>query len=1072
MHSIAEKNLVSTNNAIQLDEDNLELAVDAFIRAINIAKNVFHGLYIGAGASITSGMPSAQRCIWEWKRDIFLTNNPGLKEQFSELSLESVKARVQTWLDKQGGYPLNDNAEEYKFYIEKCYPISNSRRAFFQEHVRKANPFIGYKLLCLLAEERIFNTVFTPNFDSLVAKAAANFDITPIEVGIDTQGRLPRTVDNKEFLIVSMHGDYRYDELKNTEAELKQQEKALKEKLVEFSKDSPLIVMGYSGRDQSVMDAFVEAYSQPGTGALYWCGTGDLSIPPHIKNLLMMARSKGRTAYYISTTGFDDVMQRLAHHCLEGEMLNKAKALIDEMGVHKEGIKTPFSPIQGAPIGLIKSNAFEIDPPAEIFQCEVSGWPEEKRWGWLDNILDGRNVVAAPAANNKLLFWGNIDQVKDAFGERLKGAIERAPVTNKDLVHEDGKVCSLIRRAVVSALAAKAGLRSDENYEIWENYSYKSYSHQGVKYYYFSSALLYVRNIGRKLFIVVTPSIRILDGEGQLAPTDFSKIKKNEELSGQYNKQYNEALNKWAKALFSGPESWAKIEFPEGIASSTVFRIRRSPILAQINSTAPDAKRITIDSRFQGLIRHQGLEVTEPKLLFSNKAANGSVKDPHPIRGILDNKPHDFGLTLSGLMPSIKVGIICPRSDSAKLSNALQTIKSIHKPQDKERDYLFDFPGFEVAFSTPIEIAQYGGSGWHECLPPENSNPMTASREAAQSIIRAIDELSASQKVSVIAILIPDKWKVFWNYRTETESFDLHDFVKAYAVQKGIATQFIEEETFRHPNQCRVWWWLSLALYAKSMRTPWILDGMDKETAYVGLGFSIDHMAPKGSQVTLGCSHLYSHQGQGLQYRLTRLEDPIIRGRNAFMSLEDARRLGEKVRELFFEERMRLPNRVVLHKNTPFLADEKKGLIEGLSGVNHIDLVQVEIDSALKYMSSYVSGNTIQEGMYPVKRGTVLRIDDYSALSWVHGSTQLTGGRTYYQGKRRIPAPMRIRKFAGDGDLSLLVSEIMGLSKMNWNTFDLYTQLPASIESSGQIAKIGNLLGRFRDISYDYRLFM
>lgn len=58
------------------------------------------------------------------------------------------------------------------------------------------------------------------------------------------------------------------------------------------------------------------------------------------------------------------------------------------------------------------------------------------------------------------------------------------------------------------------------------------------------------------------------------------------------------------------------------------------------------------------------------------------------------------------------------------------------------------------------------------------------------------------------------------------------------------------------------------------------------------------------------------------------------------------------------------------------------------------------------------------------------------------------------------------------GDLNLLVSEIMGLSKMNWNTFDLYTQLPATIESSGQIAKIGNLLGRFRDVSYDYRLFM
>ena len=31
---------------------------------------------------------------------------------------------------------------------------------------------------------------------------------------------------------------------------------------------------------------------------------------------------------------------------------------------------------------------------------------------------------------------------------------------------------------------------------------------------------------------------------------------------------------------------------------------------------------------------------------------------------------------------------------------------------------------------------------------------------------------------------------------------------------------------------------------------------------------------------------------------------------------------------------------------------------------------------------------------------------------------------------------------------------------MNWNTFDLYTKLPATLASSGEIAKIGSLLQR------------
>ena len=43
---------------------------------------------------------------------------------------------------------------------------------------------------------------------------------------------------------------------------------------------------------------------------------------------------------------------------------------------------------------------------------------------------------------------------------------------------------------------------------------------------------------------------------------------------------------------------------------------------------------------------------------------------------------------------------------------------------------------------------------------------------------------------------------------------------------------------------------------------------------------------------------------------------------------------------------------------------------------------------------------------------------------------------------------------------------------MDWNSFDLYTQLPATIRSSNEIARIGLLLERLGPLSYDYRLFM
>ena len=61
----------------------------------------------------------------------------------------------------------------------------------------------------------------------------------------------------------------------------------------------------------------------------------------------------------------------------------------------------------------------------------------------------------------------------------------------------------------------------------------------------------------------------------------------------------------------------------------------------------------------------------------------------------------------------------------------------------------------------------------------------------------------------------------------------------------------------------------------------------------------------------------------------------------------------------------------------------------------------------------------------------------------------------------RIPAPLVVKRYAGRTPIQELAAEILGLSKMNWNTFDLYTKLPATLQSSGEIAKIGSLLQRF-----------
>ena len=225
----------------------------------------------------------------------------------------------------------------------------------------------------------------------------------------------------------------------------------------------------------------------------------------------------------------------------------------------------------------------------------------------------------------------------------------------------------------------------------------------------------------------------------------------------------------------------------------------------------------------------------------------------------------------------------------------------------------------------------------------------------------------------------------------------------------------------------------------------------------------------------LGCSHIFNAQGQGLQYRLSKIENPTFdrRRRNAFLSRDDARRVGESIKQLFFEARGALPHRVVIHKRTEFRKDEREGLIEGLAGIAAVDMIEINVDDAFRYLNSKLVGSEVQVDKFPVARGTVIPVSDYEALLWVHGSAAaIRNNWRYYQGKRRIPAPLLIRRHAGSTELQTLATEILGLSKMNWNTFDLYTQVPATIETSGKIARIGKLMEGYGEASYDYRLLM
>jgi hypothetical protein len=422
-----------------------------------------------------------------------------------------------------------------------------------------------------------------------------------------------------------MHGDYRYDQLKNTPEELQAQEAELRQALIAQARDTSLIVSGYSGRDQSLMDSLRAAYAEEGTGILYWCGFTDGDVPEHVAALVAHARAHGRQAYYVQTLGFDDLLIRLALHCLQGDKHQAALRAMEELAPNDRLAREPFQVRRFPAATLIKSNGFAIDCPAEVLQLELKHWPEEKVWAHVRKQTEGRAVVAVPF-KGKVLALGLIDEVKEAFGDNLKAPIERTPVSPSELDHDDGAVVALMREGLTRTMAEAAGLQTDGRHELWKQEPLRSGRQGNLEYEVFASVQLFLRRIGGAQQLILKPSVKVLDKAGHAVPVETANPIKLGILGYQHNKPFNQAVNDWRAILFpQGAE--AVFAFPHGAGSTFKFKVRRSPAFSEIG--LPDGGPVLkLPDSLKPLLKYCGIQLPEPELLFSSKAGTGFVRTP------------------------------------------------------------------------------------------------------------------------------------------------------------------------------------------------------------------------------------------------------------------------------------------------------------------------------------------------------------------------------------------------------------------------------------------------------------
>lgn len=1039
-------------------EFNLDF--DAFIRSFVQNRDTSFAFLLGAGASITSGIPSANDCIWDWKKQIFCSSQKSVPT-FIDPKSDTCKNIIQKWLDSQGKFPPLGDSNEYSFYAEKALQIEDDRVKYFEHLAQGKQPYIGYKFLCLLNKYGIVKSIWTTNFDGLVERAAHNAFITPICINLDCADRIYRTESSNELLCISLHGDYKYSSLKNTSKELDSQHPTFVAALKRYFNDKNLIVIGYSGRDKSLMSALTEAFSEKGSGRIYWCGYGN-EISSDVSTLLKTARNANREAFYIDTDGFDKTMLSLVSNCFSSDVEKQAEIKSIMESIPEENDISPFSIHITRTNKYLKSNLYPIIFPKELFQFEIEYKEGEKPWAFLRETIKDQNIMAVPY-KQKVYALSTGSAINNIFGSRLKGDIERIPISIDD-IEQNSSYRELFLRATFQSIATIRGLNVDIRHNtLWLPAIFRNDNgtliHEAIE-----CSLVFVPQ-QKYALLSMRPTIYIENSRA------VSKEKKQEYarmyLDKMWNQAYSNKLIQWENIVFGNAR--LIFEFPQNSGSGFKFQISNNSGFSEIQYQDNTERGYFSRSYDNRRTIYRGLQLKEPELEFVNTFADRPFLDSNPMRGLSNHKPYD-SWQKDVLPQNVRLGVICPHTHTDRFNSFLQRLNTTIQANDNS-DYIQPYTGFHSIYKTLLEIPDSDTDKWikTEDTPKDTIN-------LAQSICRQAGSLADKYPGIVVVIYIPASWSIHKQFKHDGESFDLHNYIKAYAAQHSFTTQIIEEKTLSDPMVCEICWWLSLALFVKAMRIPWALASLDPDTAYAGIGYSVKTNSKGEVDIVLGCSHIYNAKGQGLRYKLSKVEQPQFDGKkNPYLTYEEAFKFGITIRELFVKSMDKLPRRVVIHKRTPFKKEEIEGITHALTqaGIKNIDLITINYEYNVKFIAQKVYYDNISDDSYPVSRGTCIKLSSRSALLWTHGVVpSIRDNRRYYPGGRCIPSPLKITKYYGKGDLATIASEIIGFTKMNWNSFNLYTKLPATIDTSNTLAQVGNLLHQYNGATYDYRYFI
>lgn len=243
----------------------------------------------------------------------------------TNLSKREIDTADPVWIERIDAYfrqsailPPHGDPTEYAAAFEAVYPQPRHRRQYIEDAIAKGTPCFGHKVLAGLIAAGMVDCVFTTNFDPLVEDATVTANarllvadqVRPTVAAIDSADRAMRCLNESDWpLVAKLHGDYQSIAIKNTGSELEAQDERMRHVLVEAGKRYGMLLVGYSGRDASIMEALNAVLDGPSPfpNGVYWLSTSATRLLPAVTAFLTRAQGLGVDVAVVECATFDEL---------------------------------------------------------------------------------------------------------------------------------------------------------------------------------------------------------------------------------------------------------------------------------------------------------------------------------------------------------------------------------------------------------------------------------------------------------------------------------------------------------------------------------------------------------------------------------------------------------------------------------------------------------------------------------------------------------------------------------------------------------------------------------------------